>query len=552
MIKRINKITSVLVATSAIFSVIGPIQVNAETYPRISSEEGTIYEALAYKDGKFYINGEINEGRDEGAYYIDGDKYIKINNSDTETELYKTYSDKYAEMDEGDYFLDMSSGEISEGTLIEDDSVYAAIALRKKIRKNTENRYSDHNERKKDLVEIPRIKFGESWYATNYDGHTIYTDSNGNYVDADYDLGKIKIVTASGNTVKLKNTDDREEKTKASVSNSKVLGQDADYIYRTVKITIESSEVISKIDGIDVNNGNAFDTSQNEGKTVSFLAIQKISKEQAEEKIDGANYAKTTVTYVLSSTDGISVSLLDGAKISISNGYIVEYIMESGLVTIQTVSLYESKEIQNYVCTNNIDPEEIENMDIDSSGNLWRIKDRIVYKFDNYSKWDKIYKVDKGMDRLSVYDENNMIIWDEDGEGYSKKVVDVKEDDDTKKEEKMKEVITEETKLEEVLASKFGWIINTDGSKSYNNSVGISTVGWLYDENNWYYFDNSGIMKKGWIKENNKWYYLNESGAMKTGWVNDSGRWYYLNSSGEMLHDTIIDGYKLGSNGDLI
>ncbi|NOW82124.1 hypothetical protein B0H39_000005 [Clostridium beijerinckii] len=95
-------------------------------------------------------------------------------------------------------------------------------------------------------------------------------------------------------------------------------------IYRTAKITIESDEIISKIDGIDVNAGNAFDTSENDGKTVSFLAIQKISKEQAEDKIDGANYAKNTVTYVLSGTDGTSVSLLDGGKISVAGGYIVE------------------------------------------------------------------------------------------------------------------------------------------------------------------------------------------------------------------------------------
>lgn len=38
----------------------------------------------------------------------------------------------------------------------------------------------------------PRMKFGESWYSTNYYGYTVYTDSKENYIDADYNLGEIK------------------------------------------------------------------------------------------------------------------------------------------------------------------------------------------------------------------------------------------------------------------------------------------------------------------------------------------------------------------------
>ena len=318
MKRRTNKIKSVL-ALAAIVSVTGSMQVKAETYPRIPSEEGTIYEAAAYKDGKFYIKGETKETENEGAYYLNRDKYIEINDIDIEREVYRTYLDKYIEMNYGDYYLDMSNGELSENNLIEDDIDNAYLALSRKIRKNTKGRYSGTS-LKKDLVEIPNAKFGKSWYFTNYDGYNIYTDSEGNYIDADYNLGKIKVATTSSNIITLTNTMDKKEGTRAYVSESNVLGQDADYIYRTAKVTIESYEIISKIDGIDVNAGNAFDTSENDGKTVSFLAIQKISKEQAENKIDSANYAKNTVTYILSGTDGTSVSLLDGAQISVAGG----------------------------------------------------------------------------------------------------------------------------------------------------------------------------------------------------------------------------------------
>lgn len=37
-------------------------------------------------------------------------------------------------------------------------------------------------------------------------------------------------------------------------------------IYRTIRVNIESHEVISEIDGIAVNGGDTFDTSENDGK----------------------------------------------------------------------------------------------------------------------------------------------------------------------------------------------------------------------------------------------------------------------------------------------
>lgn len=36
----------------------------------------------------------------------------------------------------------------------------------------------------------------------------------------------------------------------------------------------------------------------------------------------------------------------------------------------------------------------------------------------------------------------------------------------------------------------------------------------------------------------------------ETGWLqDDDGKWYYLNNDGSMAYDTVIDGYKLGSDG---
>jgi len=53
----------------------------------------------------------------------------------------------------------------------------------------------------------------------------------------------------------------------------------------------------------------------------------------------------------------------------------------------------------------------------------------------------------------------------------------------------------------------------------------------------------------GWQQVSGSWYYLDSTGTKKTGWIQDNGSWYYLQASGAMAKDTVVDGYKLGSNG---
>ncbi|EHJ02149.1 cell wall binding repeat-containing protein [Clostridium sp. DL-VIII] len=94
-----------------------------------------------------------------------------------------------------------------------------------------------------------------------------------------------------------------------------------------------------------------------------------------------------------------------------------------------------------------------------------------------------------------------------------------------------------------------GWGLN-NGQWSYIDEQGNKTIGWKQINNLWYYMDSNGTMKTGWQLINGEWYYLNSNGSMRTGWLQDyDGKWYYLNSSGVMAKNTIINGYKLDSNG---
>jgi hypothetical protein len=55
-----------------------------------------------------------------------------------------------------------------------------------------------------------------------------------------------------------------------------------------------------------------------------------------------------------------------------------------------------------------------------------------------------------------------------------------------------------------------------------------------------------------WKKDNNGWWYTEGNSYDKNCWSLIDGKWYYFDYSGYMLHDTIIDGYYLNSNGAYI
>ena len=90
---------------------------------------------------------------------------------------------------------------------------------------------------------------------------------------------------------------------------------------------------------------------------------------------------------------------------------------------------------------------------------------------------------------------------------------------------------------------------NVEGKWYYLNESGVMQTGWLLNKNTWYYLKGNGEMATDWYNVDGKWYYSNESGAMQTGWVLYKNIWYYLKGNGEMATNTIIDGWKIDSNG---
>ncbi len=560
MIKRLNKVTSLLVAAAAVSSLVPATSAMAADYKRVESKDGIIYEAVAYKDGNFYIDGNLKDGETDGAYLLSNGKYTEIDDVDTGADV-TVFGDRYLNVDNGDYFLDLSTGKVTEDDLVEDARDNVALALRKAIRNNADDRYSDHAKLDANSVlPVKGNKFAETWFETSYelegkDGATsrVYTDIKGNYIDADYNLGKIKLEVGSETTaesVTLTNTDDTEKlkksdaKVGATVKEAEVVAHDANYIYRIATIQLVGEGVdFNTVNGVKVNDDN------------TITVLQKISKAQASDDVDGAKYAKTVTSYAL---EADQVELFENAEgVSAFGSKVVVYNVEDTTVTAQTIELKSTK--GNYIVEEeeSDELEDVVDYDVDADGNLWVLKSGFVYKFNNDEEFVKAYKVDGAMENLDVYDADNMVVWNEDDEVYS--IISGKS---TSNEEGTED--TEET-------VKAGWVQNADGTWSYFNNDGsqvkgqwlqlggvwyyikadgIMATGWEKVNGTWYYLQSSGAMKTGWLNDNGTWYYLQSNGAMKTGWLHDTdGNWYYLQSNGAMAKNTTIDGYRLGSNG---
>ncbi|NFG60712.1 N-acetylmuramoyl-L-alanine amidase family protein [Clostridium sp. CMCC3677] len=597
MFNRANKATALLVAAAAVVSLVPATGVNAADYKRIESKDGTVYSAQAYKDGSFVIDGNVKDEDTEAVYFLNEGKYTELEDVDTGVDFDGTYGEKYLSVDGGDYYVDLTNGKVTDEDLKEDNIDDAATTLRKKIRNNADDRYSDHDALKESSLKVMSgNKFGETWYETTYtaedkstnggDGATakalnVYTDAKGNYIDADYNLGKFKVKVSDGTTtssaVTVENTDDKydsiaKDDLSAKVSNAKVIGQDSNNIYRTATITVSAgTNTVVEINGKDVTAATTAFTTTDGYKTVSFEVIQKISKAQASGDIDGAKYAKTVTNYVISNDKAETKDLLANAEFSIVGGKVIAYTVASEKVNVQTIDLKTSRGYNYTDITNADEEEDVVAFDKDVDGNLWILEGGFVYKFDNDEDWDKVYKVDGSMDKMSVYNKDNMVLWNENDEVYS--VIGAK--DDSVEPEKP-EVTTGWVKnsdgtwtfVKEDGTKATGWL-NNNGAWYFSNAAGIMQTGWINDNGTWYYtnasgamltgwqnvngtwyfMQGSGAMKTGWINDNGTWYYTNASGAMQTGWLNDNGTWYYLDGSGKMFSNTTVNGYVLGANG---
>ena len=103
-----------------------------------------------------------------------------------------------------------------------------------------------------------------------------------------------------------------------------------------------------------------------------------------------------------------------------------------------------------------------------------------------------------------------------------------------------------------VIRTKTGWF--RDGSDYYyvNTTSGKLKTGWLSLSDGTYYLSKGNAkMFKGPNKVDGTLYFFDTSGRRATteGWKSYNGNKYYSYSNGTLAHDTVINGYRIGSDG---
>ena len=577
MFRRSTKITSLLVAAASIATMVPAMAADVK---KVDTQDGTVYNAKAYKDGKYYIDGEV-EDKDEAAYYVSNGKYTDLDDIDSGDEVTR-FGGKYLEVDNGDYYLDLETGKVTDDEVRDDSKDDAETNLRKKIRKDNDGRYVDDAETTNPDAKLVSNGFQEEWYEAKISAkstsngaqgsYTVYTDVKGNYIDADHNLGKVNVIT-TGDSVTLKNTNDKETikingkdvEISAVVTDSEVIGMDKDYIYR--KASLQIYEYGKNEDGkTTTSDATALVRfgSKNNDVTPDLVdgkvqIIQKISKAQDSDDIDGAKFAKTVNTYFITSDEGEKKELYTNT--SVNNGKVIAYKESGDSLYVQTLTL-KSKNGYYYTDISDTDTDSYDAVTTDVDGNIWTLEKGYAKKYNNDDDFDKVYKVDGSFDKLSVYDKDNIIAWNEDDEVYSVVAGKSKDSDDTTTDD----TVTTTGWAQDATTGAWSYV-KADGTKAigwfqsptsylwyYMDANGVMQAnGWIQDGGTWYFLDSTGAMKTGWVYTGGAWYFLKNTagnlGAMQTGWIQTGGKWYYCNASGAMLSNTTVGGYVLGADG---
>jgi len=575
MLKRFTKVTGLLVAATSIISM---VPTTAAEIQNFEGKDGTIYDAVSKGGGVFILDADLN-GEDEAIYSFKDGKYTKLDDAEPGDKINDLIEGKYLELigSSGVYYVDITSGKETEEYNKEIDNKQSAIKLRNKIKKDNDGRVSEDTYTN-NTVPADWIIGGATtlWSQYSYKLKTtniigeqyskIYADKDGNYVDADYNLGNIKIYTTTGSSVTIKNTEDTYQikekdgytyELKAQVKGDFPYCENPDDFYRKAEISIwarnkdlngDYKNITNTVEFGTSNNHHVAPVSSNNNYGEYITVLQSISKAQDSDTIDGIKYAKNVKTYFVTDKDGNAKPVL-GLGTSGKSGYPMMSGNAEGLQSIviddTDKKLYAEavifKTINGY---NYVDVGDSEETDFDvfgiGSGQIFCIDRGYVKRWNNKDSFDKLYKVDRTMSNLSVNDSGSVIVWNKDQEEYSIISIPPK----APVEANVTDTSTTAAKL--IVAS---WTKNTDGAWSYVKTDGTKATGWFQDGSIWYYLNTNGIMVTGWQNVGGSWYYINMSGAMQTGWINDNGTWYYCDASGVMLANTIVDGYVLGANG---
>ena len=617
--------TVLLVAVEAVVSI-----VPASASERLGTKDGTIDNARAYEGGYVY-DGYRTDDDDAALYYNNGSKDVNTDeDEDYDDYTLERYGDKYATVKDGsdEYLLDLSNGKIDNDETLEDKVDNAKNKLKSKL--NKEDRYTEFKNGENDFskeddkvvantnsfARVLSDKYGEVWYQFSAAGdedaikrttgaavngevgyYQGFSNDSGKYIDVTQDCNIYAYDTDKDKTVKI------EEYGKTYSANNLMakldsvtpISQDKDNLYVVAKVVISGDKQKETtqyyLQKISKSQGDKKDGGYLPKETTSYLLNVKMD-EYSDNRLyddgDSSDAADVIMSYVDGSTfdDGVckNIEVIDGnvyatlvkdskikmfkIKLKKDKLDVTEAVDKKGDSKVKDVDVYTAKKDSDWDhdVVDAATSKEGERYSIDADGNTWILDKGKILKSEG-TEFKEMYTCDRALDRLDVYDENNLMIWESDGDVYTNVAEGKKQTDEDAG-------VTDEDK--NPTTPTVGWNQNANGTWSFYDATGaqmkaswvnlggtwyylkadgVMATGWLLEGGNWYFLNPVsngylGAMKTGWIQDNGTWYYLNASGAMKTGWFQDTnGTWYFLKSNGAMAANEYIDGYYLGSNG---
>jgi hypothetical protein len=180
MIKRANKVTALLIAATSVISSVSP----AMATDRLDAKDGSITNAVAFKDGKYLYEGSKDDNA-TGVYYNDGTNDKLLDNVEDIDSSPKSGS-SYASVSQGsnEYEVNLSDGTVSDDANKDDLESAAKSKLGNKLEGTA--RYGSKTEIK-SFNGVSEDQFGDDWYeytATGDPAHANITADNTGTTDA--------------------------------------------------------------------------------------------------------------------------------------------------------------------------------------------------------------------------------------------------------------------------------------------------------------------------------------------------------------------------------
>ncbi|MZI83305.1 N-acetylmuramoyl-L-alanine amidase family protein, partial [Clostridium butyricum] len=528
MFKRSSKMTALLVAAAAVVSI-----VPASASERLGTKDGTIDNARAYEGGYVY-DGYRTDDDDAALYYNNGSKDVNTDeDEDYDDYTLERYGDKYATVKDGsdEYLLDLSNGKIDNDETLEDKVDNAKNKLKSKL--NKEDRYTEFKNGENDFskeddkvvantnsfARVLSDKYGEVWYQFSAAGdedaikrttgaavngevgyYQGFSNDSGKYIDVTQDCNIYAYDTDKDKTVKI------EEYGKTYSANNLMakldsvtpISQDKDNLYVVAKVVISGDKQKETtqyyLQKISKSQGDKKDGGYLPKETTSYLLNVKMD-EYSDNRLyddgDSSDAADVIMSYVDGSTfdDGVckNIEVIDGnvyatlvkdskikmfkIKLKKDKLDVTEAVDKKGDSKVKDVDVYTAKKDSDWDhdVVDAATSKEGERYSIDADGNTWILDKGKILKSEG-TEFKEMYTCDRSIDKLDVYDENNLIAWSSDGDVYTTVAEGKKQTDE--------DAGVDTDKKDETPVVKAGWDKNADGTWAFYKD-GAKVTGWL-------------------------------------------------------------------------